>query len=719
MQPGPPIGLDLVLLGGGHAHVEVLRRFALRPLPGLRITIVAREPLTPYTGMLPAVIRGEIPPAEAHIDLAPLAAAARTRLFMAEAEALDLAARRVLLAHGHPPLSFDLLSIDVGGLPAAAPAAAIPVKPIGRFLAALAGLESTLPQAARIAVVGGGAGGVELALALARRFTLRAAITLVSATAEVPAEAPPRARRIARAALDAARITLALGTPAEDFRNGRLHLRDGTTIPADAALWTTGVVGPPFLAASGLACDPSGAVRVAPTLESLSHPGIFAAGDCAAVAGSPRPKAGVWAVRAGPPLAANLRRAALGVKLRPWHPQPAALAILGLGGGRALAWRGNRFVLSGRAVARWKEWLDRRWIAMYRPGAQSGRMRMPAMEEEMRCAGCGGKIGAQALTAALASLAATSHPDIMLGLAAAEDAAVTRVPAGKLLVQSVDHFRAFLDDPWLFGEIAAVHALSDIYAMGGQPWTALAIAAVPFMGGAKMAEELAAMMAGAARALDAAGCALIGGHSAEAAEAALGFAVTGLADPDRLLLKSALRPGERLILTKKLGTGILLAARPRGLLGAADLASVIEMMRKSNCSAARILLAHGVRAATDITGFGLAGHLNEMLRASNVGATLDLAALPALPGALDLAASSIASTLAAANRALLAAALGGEPPAHPAIALLIDPQTSGGILAGIAPEHAQSCLSDLSAAGIPATLIGTVIPDPFRLSLTA
>jgi selenide, water dikinase len=365
MRSAHPTMTDLVLLGGGHAHVEVLRRFALRPLPGLRLTLVAREPLSPYTGMLPAVVRGEIPAAIAEIDLAALAAAAGARLIVAEAEGLELAACRILLA-ARPLLSFDLLSIDVGGVPAGRPAAATAVKPIGRFLAVLAALEATLLPGARIAVVGGGAGGVELALALARRLGGRAAITLISATVEILPEAPPRARQIAHAALKAAGVMLVLRRLAEDFRDGKIRLAGGAAISADIAFWATGIAGPPFLAASGLACDPDGFIRVAPTFESLSHPRIFAAGDCAAIAGFPRPKAGVWAVRAGPPLAENLRRAALGRPLRAWRPQRAALAILGLGEGRALAWRGRIFVLSGRAVARWKEWLDRRWIAKYR-----------------------------------------------------------------------------------------------------------------------------------------------------------------------------------------------------------------------------------------------------------------------------------------------------------------------------------------------------------------
>ncbi len=361
-------GRDLVLLGGGHAQVEVLRRFARRPEPGVRLTLIAREPRSLYSGLLPALIRGECALEDAAIDLASLAAAAGARLMVAEAVALDAAARRVVLRDADP-VGFDLLSIDVGGIPAMPPQArgdgAIPVKPIGRFLDRLAALEPALPAGARLAVVGDGAAGTELALALARRFAGRVHLVLIGVGPEPVAEAPASARGAICAALEAAGVAVRSGVQAGALADGKLALSDGSWEAATAAFWATGVAGPAFLAASGLACDPAGCVLVAPTLQSLSHPGVFAAGDCAAITGAPRPKAGVWAVRAGPVLAANLRRAARGQPLRAWYPQRRALAILGLGAGRAVAWRGG-WSLAGRWVARWKDRLDRGWIARYR-----------------------------------------------------------------------------------------------------------------------------------------------------------------------------------------------------------------------------------------------------------------------------------------------------------------------------------------------------------------
>ena len=233
-------------------------------------------------------------------------------------------------------------------------------------------------------MVGGGAGGTELALALARRYREQVRIVLVCDAAEPLASAPSYARSVARTALVDAGVELACGVRAGGWADGRLALSDGSFLEVGTALWATGVVGPAFLAASGLACDAAGCVRVDATLRSVSHDFVFAAGDCAAIEGNPRPKAGVWAVRAGAPLAANLRRAARGRALRRWRPQSDALAILGLGDGRALAWR-NGVAVSGRAVWRWKDWIDRRWMRMYQePMAPMAARRSDALRRLRR-----------------------------------------------------------------------------------------------------------------------------------------------------------------------------------------------------------------------------------------------------------------------------------------------------------------------------------------------
>jgi selenide,water dikinase len=696
MQPRGPIETDILLLGAGHAHVEVLRRFALRPEPRVRLTLIGREPETPYSGMLPGVIRGDYEPHLAHIDLAPLAAAASARLILAEATAIHLDTRTVTVP-GRPDVPYDLLSIDVGGEPAAPLDGGIAVKPIGRFLDQLHGIERTIRDHDRIVVVGGGPAGVELALALAYRYRSRYRIALVSGTPEPLIDAPESARRVALTALVDAAVEIVRGAMAGTFQDGRLALSDGSFLDAAACLRATGVEAPAFLANSGLACDAKGCVQVDQTLRSVSDSAVFAAGDCASIHRSPRPKAGVWAVRAGAHLAQNLRLAARHRPLQRWRPQREALIILGLGGGRAVAWR-NGLAVSGPLVWRWKDWIDRRWMRMYT------EMRMtPDPAALMRCGGCGAKVGAEVLAGALADLPRSNNKDLVVGLDAPDDAAVLSVPPGLLLVQSVDHFRAFFDDPFVFGQVAAAHALSDLHAMGARPWTALAVAAVPFGPGAKMRADLSAMLLGATQILREDGCTLVGGHSGEAEEAALGFSVSGLVEPAALTRKSGLRPGDTLILTKPVGTGIVLAGHMRGLTRATWLAATIASMRRSNAAAAHVLRDHGVTACTDVTGFGLAGHLAEMTRASAVAATIWRDAVPVLPGALELAAHGVESTLAGEN-ARAVPNLSTEPRER----VLIDPQTSGGLLGGVPAARAEACVQALRAAGLTVAIVGVV-----------
>ncbi len=694
MQASHRVETDIVLLGAGHAHLEVLRRFALRPEAGVRLTVISREPETPYSGMLPGLIRGDYSFRQTHVDLAPLAAAASARLIVAEASAIDLEANCVTIP-GRPAVEFDLLSVNVGGTPAIPSSAGIGVKPIGRFLDRLHGLEAELSPEARIAVVGGGDAGVELTLALAVRFSRRFRLVLVAASPEPCASAPSLARRAVRQSLVDAGVEVVCGVAATGLRDGRLALSDGSFLDVAAALWATGVAGPELLVASGLACDAQGCVRVDAGLRSVSHPQVFAAGDCATLDGDARPKAGVWAVRAGAILAENLRRVARRQPPSPWRPQRNALVMLGLGGGKAAAWR-NGIAVQGHKVWMLKDQIDRRWMRRY------NELQVAGDDAPTRSRGAV-EFGTDELSGALASSRQGGVSDLTM---ASDHASVLKPPVGKTLVQSVGQLSACFDDPFAFGQIAAAHALSDLYAMGAMPWTALAIASARSATRAKMGTELATMLAGAAEVLDGDGCALLAGHHTEAAETALGLSVNGLVDFGKLLRKSGLQPGDRLILTKKLGTGLILAGHARGQTRVKWLLAAIASMRSTNGAAARIAMGYRPSAGTNVAGFGLAGHLSQMLRASRVNAVLWLEAIPALPGARALAAHGVEAASAAHNRHLLAGLA-----AIPEGALLVDPQISGGLLLGLSPNRAETCLNALLEAKVEAAIVGEIEPE--------
>jgi selenide,water dikinase len=393
-------------------------------------------------------------------------------------------------------------------------------------------------------------------------------------------------------------------------------------------------------------------------------------------------------------------------------PQKRALALIGTGDRQAIASRGP-FAAQGRSLGWLKDRIDRRWMRKY--------TELPFMAEEsdvagqgaMRCGGCAAKVPAEVLARAMARLAPAAKPEVSLGLERPDDAAVVSFPGAPPLLQTVDFFRAMVEDPYLFGRIAANHALGDIYAMGGAPETALAVATLPPSLPAVMEHDLFHMLKGGTEVLEETGAALIGGHSAEGAELGLGFAVTGRARPGRLLRKGGLRPDDRLVLTKPLGTGVILAAEMRGRAAARSFAAAVAAMRQSAAAAASSINAHCATASTDVTGFGLGGHLVEMLTASEMAARLDPAVIPVLHGARDLLASGLTSSLHGGNAAALAALAPADAASDPAFAaLLLDPQTAGGLLAGVPAERAADCVAALIALGYRAATIGVVTaPD--------
>lgn len=358
----------LLLLGGGHAHVQVLDALAREPLAGVQATLVTPSAVQVYSGMVPGWVAGHYAAEDCAIALAPLAAAAGVALRPAAAVALDAAARCVTLSDGGV-LSYELLSLDTGApmdrdaIPGAREHA-LPVRPLEDFVARLG---ARLQSAARsdVAVVGGGAAGVELALALAWRLREegagRSRVSLVAGDL-LPGFAP-RVRQRASRALAGLGVRL-WPQPCTAIAADHLQLSDGTRVACHLPLLATGVSAPRWLADSGLALDAQGFIATGPTLQSLSHAEVFAAGDAATRRDAPRPKSGVHAVRAGPPLAANLRRWHQGAPLLTHRPQTRTLYLLACGERRAIASWG-RWSAEGRWVWRWKDHIDRAFVARY------------------------------------------------------------------------------------------------------------------------------------------------------------------------------------------------------------------------------------------------------------------------------------------------------------------------------------------------------------------
>lgn len=735
-----PIVKDLVLVGGGHSHVAVLRRFGMKPVPGVRITLIGRDVMTPYSGMLPGLVAGHYDFEDTHIDLGPLVRFAGARFYNDEATALDLEGRRVL-CRNRPPVAYDLLSINIGSAPRVAhvPGASgnvVPVKPIDAFVSHWKQLQERVLSRqgrTRIGVVGAGAGGVEILLAIQHRMRQRMntihragdelEFHLFTDTAEILPTHNERVRRRYCRILKERGVQVHTRHRVVKVDPGVLHFDADPPRTLDEILWVTWAGAAGWVADTGLDTDEAGFVTVNDFLQSTSHPSVFAAGDIATMVNHPRPKAGVFAVRQGPPLAANLRRALLDRPLKAFKPQRQFLSLISTGDRYAVASRAQ-WALEGAAIWRWKDWIDRRFMARYRdlpamkvaaeaeiPTGLAGKEAIREISTlAMRCGGCGAKVGSTLLNRALSQLEPVVRDDVLVGLHAPDDAAVVTVPDGKVMVHTVDFFRAIVDDPYLFGKIAANHALGDVFAMGAEPQTALALVSLPYGLESKLEDTLAQLLAGALEVLGEAETALVGGHTGEGAELALGFAVNGLVDRREILRKEGMQAGDRLVLTKPLGTGTLFAADMRHRARGPWIQGALGSMLQSNRDGARLLHRFHATACTDVTGFGLLGHLVEMLKPAGVDVELDLDALPVLEGAYETLAAGIASSLQPQNVRLRRAirdldAVSGDP-RYP---ILFDPQTAGGLLASVPAGEADACIEALRRVGYGrAVVIGSV-----------
>jgi selenide,water dikinase len=319
-------------------------------------------------------------------------------------------------------------------------------------------------------------------------------------------------------------------------------------------------------------------------------------------------------------------------------------------------------------------------------------------------AGCGCKLGATDLEQVLAALDGTPHPAVLVGPHTADDAGVFRVRDDLALVQTVDFFTPIVDDPYDFGRIAATNALSDVYAMGAEPLTALNLVAFSLeeLGG----DVLREILRGGADVARAAGTAIVGGHSIDDREPKYGLAVTGTVHPDEVITNAGGRAGDALVLTKPLGTGAISTAAKRGTARPEQVAAAVDVMTELNRDAATAARAAGAHAMTDVTGFGLLGHLHELARASEVAAELDASAVPAIEGALELLADGEAAVSGGARRNAAHAqafATFAEGVGEPARRLATDPMTSGGLLVAVAPEQ---------AADVPGPRVGRLVDGP-------
>lgn len=720
----------VVLLGVGHTNAHVLRMWKMKPLSNAQLVCVSNFPIATYSGMVPGVIAGQYEQEEMEIDLVRLCASAGARLIVDEVTGIDHDERQ-LIFRDRPALSFDVLSIGIGSRPTFAGVEMaqenplVAVKPMQTFLERLSQqFQSAIKRTENpnVVVVGGGAGSIEIAFCLQHRIATnpeslgasggqQAQFSLVSAS-EIGKGLIESTKETIRNRMKATGIKPVEGSRVKKVLADKLVLKDGTEVAADVVIWATSAIAPALLSQLGLENDERGFIATKPTLQSVSHERVFAVGDSGSIVGTDLEKAGVFAVREGPILWDNLRRILWNRKLVDYRPQKGYLKLINTADGKAVAeYRGRSFYAS------WCWWLknriDVKFMKMYQ---QYDLMEMvPEVEtnpeELMRCLGCGGKIGSQLLGQVLSELEVPPHPDVVIGLDQPDDAAVVKAHDGKVTV-TTDFFASPLDDPYLVGRIAMLNSASDCCVMGAQPTSALAIVQLPLGHPRAQQQVMRELMAGSVEELKKMNATIVGGHSIEGPRLTIGFTVLGkqLTDPKT---KGMLAEGDHLVSTKPIGTGVLLAALMQGKLKGHAYGPLVEAMLQSNYIALELIQRHHISAITDVTGFGLAGHLAEMLKASNKSATIKMDDIPVLPECQSLIESGIESTLAPDNRLVTEKVDFHADAESKRLASLFDPQTSGGLLFGIAESHVQSVLSFLQNEGFANTaVIGQVECNP-------
>lgn len=708
MTPLIPLTQDLVLIGGGHAHALVLRMWGMNPLPGVRVTVINPGPTAPYTGMLPGFVAGHYTRDELDIDLVKLCRFAGARLILGKAEGIDRSAKTITVA-GRPPIAYDVASIDIGihsQMPEIEGFAdhGIAAKPLDVFARKWDNFVSNSAQSVSCAVIGGGIAGVELAMAMAHRLGDQGQVSIIEAQPHLTGINPRTLRRLL-AQIKQLGIQSVVGQKVVKLESNKVIL-EGSEVPSTFTVGAAGARPHPWLEDTDLP-QTEGYITVTEDLSVQGDPDLFAAGDCAHMSHAPRPKAGVFAVRSAPVLLENLKARLSGQTTKPFHPQKTYLKLISLGGKAAIAEKGN-LSFGAPMMWRWKDQIDRKFMDHFRDLPVMDTDPLPvaraigvddALGGKPLCGGCGAKVGSDVLECVLDTIAAQNRTDVISQ--PGDDAAVLKFGSKKQVI-TVDHLRAFDEDPYRMARIATVHALGDVWAMGADPQALLVSLTLPRLDARLQQRTLAEVMRGIDSISAQIGAEVVGGHTAMGAEMSIGLTVTGLLPKGREAITIAgAKAGDALILTRPIGSGTLLAAEMAGKAKGADIAALLDRMQRPQSDAAALLTdAH---AMTDVTGFGLAGHLHRICKASGLGAEVNLSAIPVYDGAIEMNLAGVYSSIYPQNR-LIETDFDGLT--GPISELIFDPQTAGGLLAAVPSDQADQTLSALCDAGHTAAIIG-------------
>lgn len=696
---------DLVFIGGGHTHSLVLRMLAMKPIDNVRLTLITDTLLTPYSGMLPGYIAGHYNEEETHLDLNKLCKTAQVRLIQGRVSGID-AENKTIQLDNQASIGYDKVSINTGSTPnvnvEGAREFGVGVKPVSQLTAAWRKLlaqkteHSTKHNSTHWAIIGGGAAGIEMVLAIAYRFKQSGDAVKLSLVQSGDTLLPGYHKNVKKQvtiALKQYGIEFVTGFRVSQVTKNTIKSDTGDTLSIDQSIWCTPATAPKWPRLAGLDTDESGFIAVNEFLQSTSHSDIFACGDVAAMVKSPRPKAGVYAVRSAPFLTKNLRAAFNQQTMQAVSLQTDFLSLISLGEKRAVGQRAG-LSLKGEWVWRWKNHIDQKFMQLFSKNLPV----MPSMHNEpMHCGGCGSKIGPELLSDTLKELSIFPNKHFDTDLTQAEDACVAEVINNTSLLQSIDGFRAFSDDYFKLGIAATHHAVNDLYAMGLQPSSAQVWANLKFTHPRLTQRDFKRLMQGVTETLLHHETTLIGGHSTEGTETHIALVVNGTGRS--YWPKNALQEGDWLLLNKPLGTGIILAADTLGTAKTHSIEVLWSNLLQSNRPFFSALRNKKVHAATDVTGFGLIGHLLEMVKETQYSVKIIANNVPLMSGVLDLCRQGVESTLMPQLMPMLNDCdTNNIEPAM--LKCLLDPQTNGGLIVSVSADVGREIMNETGAVKI-------------------
>jgi selenide,water dikinase len=670
----------LVLVGGGHAHVEILRRWRMLGPRDLQLTLISPDSETLYSGMLPGLVAKHYREKDVVLDLHYNARKAGATFIRDQVVSLVPEEKKLVLKE-RPPLHYDVVSFDIGSRtkrPEFLPASdnILATRPFPVLLKKLSLWDSEVEKKRQqIVAVGSGAAGFELILALKARYRGRNCFfSLV--------DSKSRLSKVQLRILREEGVEVLQGQEVREVKQAgsgqlRVSFMNGEFISADKLLWAAGPEAHPVF---GSLKNRDGFFLVNPYLQAIDHPEIFGAGDCIAHEEHPWvERAGVYAVREAPILFQNLLVAITKAgSLKKYSPQRRFLKILNTSRGDAILDR-KPFHFSAGWVWPLKEYIDIGFMNKYRPERVK-----PLTDPD--CGGCGGKIGSDTLCRVLEKL----NPQFK---ESSDDVAFVEFQ-GKSLAATVDEFKDFGVDPYLFGKIAAVGAASDMYAKNLKPEFALSVVHLPKLAG-KIAEDfLCHYIAGGESIFKPEGIKVVGGQTNESDGWSAGFSLFGSAE-GKIWRKGPPKVGDVLVLTKPLGSGIILAAAMQEASVGREIDLCLAKMSESSAGTAKVLSEFSPSAATDVTGFSFLGHLKEMLEKGGLGAEIQWKQIPFYQGAEELFAQGYRSRMNALNERAFPIKDLSEMEK-----ILYTPETAGGILAAVPESDVQKILTEIPGARV-------------------